>query len=105
MEFERGQIVRSLAGHDKGRYFFVMDAEDGFLILADGKERKVDSPKRKRRKHTQSAGPWRHPVSQQLQSGALVPDSELRRALAAFREEHRGDKGGFTLGKKRHDRA
>ena len=46
MDLERGDVVRSLAGHDKGELFCVVDAGGGFLLLANGKERKLHSPKR-----------------------------------------------------------
>ena len=87
MDLRRGDVVRSLAGHDKGTLFCVVDTEGDFLLLADGKERKLNSPKRKRRKHAQRAGLSDHPVLLRLRAGELVGDSEVRRALAAFRDE------------------
>lgn len=100
MDFGRGQIVRSLAGHDRGRFFFVLNTEGDFLFLADGKERKVTHPKRKRRKHTQPMGMRSHPITQKIQNGEAVLDGELRKALAVFRDELHGDQGGITRGKK-----
>ena len=87
MDLERGDVVRSLAGHDKGELFCVVDAGGGFLLLANGKERKLHSPKRKRVKHAQRAGRSAHPVFQRLRAGEPVGDHEVRRALAAFRDE------------------
>ena len=48
------QIVLSLAGHDKGKLFFVLREEGEYVLLADGKGRKLATPKRKRKKHIQS---------------------------------------------------
>jgi len=47
-----GQVVKSTAGRDKGRYFVVM-ARDGmdYVRIADGVLRHVDTPKRKKVKH------------------------------------------------------
>ena len=45
------QIVLSLAGHDKGKLFFVLREEGEYVLLADGKGRKLATPKRKRKKH------------------------------------------------------
>ena len=87
MDIGRGDVVRSLAGHDKGELFCVVDAADGFLLLANGKERKLHSPKRKRVKHARREGACAHPVFQRLRAGEPVGDQELRRALAAFRDE------------------
>ena len=80
-----GSVVRSAAGHDRGELFLVLREEGDFLWLVDGKGRKLETPKKKRRKHVVSAGVWTHPVTGRLREGGLVLDSEIRRALAAFR--------------------
>ena len=51
MEINIGNIVISSAGHDSGRLMVVVGAEGGFLFVADGKERKLGSPKKKNIKH------------------------------------------------------
>ena len=63
----------------------MLRVEGDFVWLADGKRRKLETPKKKRRKHVVSAGVWTHPVAGRLQDGEPVLDSEIRRALAAFR--------------------
>ena len=63
MEFQVAQIVRSLAGRDKGALFCVVGVEGDFLRLADGKTRKVTRPKRKRRSHAEYVGTGDHPFS------------------------------------------
>ena len=85
MTFLRGDVVRSTAGHDKDGLFLVLQAEGDFLWLVDGKRRKLETPKKKRRKHVVSGGVWTHPVPGRLQTGEPVLDSDIRRALAAFR--------------------
>ena len=87
MRMERAQIVRSLAGHDKGDLLCVMDTDGEFLLLADGKHRKVESPKRKRAKHVAPVGECRHPTIEKLRTGQPVGNQELRRALAALRDQ------------------
>lgn len=84
MTFRQGDVVRSAAGHDKGLLFLVVKEEGDFLWLADGKSRKLEAPKKKRRKHVVSAGFWTHPVAGRVKDGEPVLDSEIRRALAAF---------------------
>lgn len=85
MTFLRRDVVRSVAGHDRGDLFLVLREEGDFLWLVDGKCRKLETPKKKRRKHVVSAGVWTHPVAGRLQDGEPVLDSDIRRALAAFR--------------------
>ena len=50
MDIARSNIVKSIAGRDAGSLFFVLATEGDFLLLADGKRRRVETPKRKRRK-------------------------------------------------------
>ena len=51
MDIVKGQIVCSNAGHDDGQFFIVIDVKDSFVYLADGKERRLDAPKKKNFKH------------------------------------------------------
>ena len=84
---EKAQIVRSLAGHDRGDLFCVMDTEGDFLLLADGKNRKVEKPKRKRARHAAPVGEYSHPTIEKIRTGHPVGNQELRRALAALRDQ------------------
>ncbi len=98
MDLKKGDVVRSRAGHDKGTLFCVLNSEDDFLLLANGKERKLNSPKRKRVKHVQRAGSSDHPVFRRISAGEPVGDCELRKAIAAFRDERNLQvKEGMTL--------
>lgn len=83
----RGWIVQALAGREKNQFFCVVDveAETGYLILADGKRRKIVCPKRKKRRHVALVSSDCI-VSKKLQQGQPVSDGELRRALAVFKE-------------------
>ncbi len=87
MEIEKSHIVRSVAGRDKGRVFVVLDAEEEFLILADGKLRRVETPKRKKRKHTQLISVRTSPLQQKILQGEKVFNSEIRKTLSRFADK------------------
>ena len=53
MEAKLGMVVRSIAGHDQGNFLVITAIEDDFAYIADGKERKLDSPKKKAFKTSQ----------------------------------------------------
>lgn len=55
MSFLPGCPVKSLAGHDKGEYFIILSEEGDFVLLADGRLRTVEKPKKKNKKHIQAA--------------------------------------------------
>ena len=56
MEALKGSVVRSMAGRDKGNLLCVVGESDKFFILADGKERPLQKPKRKNKKHVAATG-------------------------------------------------
>ena len=94
MEIARSDIVKSIAGRDKGKYFFVLETEDEFLLLADGKTRKLGSPKRKKRKHTVFVERNDCRVAEKIRSEEKVTNSELRRTLAEYGEDGNPDQEG-----------
>ena len=51
MEIERGSLVYSIAGRDKGSLFLVISRDGEFVYLADGNLRKAENPKKKKIKH------------------------------------------------------
>ena len=50
---KKSDIVVSTAGRDEGKLFFVMEEDGEFAYLANGRERKIESPKKKKIKHLQ----------------------------------------------------
>lgn len=77
-----GQVVRSQAGRDQGRYFLVMAVlDDRYVMVADGKQRKVESPKKKNVKHLAPMGIVAETLTPRLAAGERVTNAEVRRAL------------------------
>ena len=50
-EIRTADIVLSLTGRDRGQLMLVVAEEGDFLLLANGRARRAENPKRKRRKH------------------------------------------------------
>ena len=80
-------VVVSRAGRDQGEWFYVIDADDTYLLLANGKDRPLDKPKRKKRKHAQMVLRSETRVAVKLKSGDKVLNGELRRDLAFLARE------------------
>ena len=51
--YKAGMLARSLAGHDTGKMYVIMESDSAYVYLADGMLRSVDRPKRKKKKHVQ----------------------------------------------------
>lgn len=50
-----GSLVQVNAGRGKGSYYVAVGIHDGFVFIADGRERKLENPKRKNPKHISPA--------------------------------------------------
>lgn len=95
MPISKADTVVSLAGRDKGRLFFVLEVQEGFALIADGKIRPMEKPKRKKLKHLQLAAHTESHVADKIRKGDSVLNSELRRDLAIFGQEfHCQNQGG-----------
>ena len=73
---EKGRVVLSAAGRDAGRLFLILSVEGDFALIADGKVRRLETPKRKRLKHLRPAGPV-------LDITVLKTNRQIRRMLAS----------------------
>ena len=80
-------VVVSTAGRDSGDWFYVIAEDPVYLYLANGKDRSLDKPKRKKRKHGQKVLRSETRVAQKIASGDKVLNSELRRDLAFHAKE------------------
>ena len=87
-DFTIADVVASTAGRDQGELFYVVNTDGQFLMLANGKDRTLDRPKRKKRKHVQKVLRSETRVADKLRSGDKVLNSELRRDLAFLAREN-----------------
>lgn len=72
-----GTVVKSLAGHDSNSFYVVLNIQDDFAFIADGKLRTISKPKKKRFKHLQK-------TNTVLSQSNLGTDKQIRNALHCF---------------------
>lgn len=71
-----GSIVTSLMGHDFGRkYLVVKELNENFVLVCDGKYRKLDNPKQKRKKHLKAESLI------ELSDLGVLSDNDIRKLL------------------------
>ena len=88
-------VVISLAGRDAGQLFYVIRTEGPYLWLVNGKDRTIEKPKRKKRKHAVKVLRSETRVAAKLRAGDKVLNSELRRDLAYLSQQMQSiDLGG-----------
>ena len=84
MEYELADVVISLNGRDMGKRFIIVGTEENFSLLADGKGRKLEKPKRKKNKHIKPDGKISSKLKDKLKAGEKVTNKEIRKALAEY---------------------
>ena len=87
-------VVVSTAGRDQGKLFYVIGTDPVYLTLANGKDRTLEKPKLKKRKHIQKVLRSETRVAEKLRLGDKVLNSELRRDLAYLSREMQGSNLG-----------
>ena len=80
-------VVETTAGRDAGSLFYVLETDGVWLALANGKDRRIEKPKRKKCKHARKVLRSETRVAAKLRAGDKVLNSELRRDLAYLSRE------------------
>lgn len=76
-------LAVSRAGHDKDSLYVVLDSDEVYVRLADGRRRCLENPKKKKWKHVQVIRHLPQEILAQMQSFTL--DAHVRKILAQYR--------------------
>lgn len=71
LEFKCGQIVKSIAGHDKNQLYLIKEIKDEYVYLVDGKIRKLNRTKKKKKKHISFIGDENIVISDDMTDAAI----------------------------------
>lgn len=80
MNIQIGSVVKALAGREKDSFYVAVGIHDGFVFIADGKERKLEKPKRKNIKHIS-------PTKTIINTDELT-NKKLRKLIAEFKTQN-----------------
>ena len=78
MSTVKGSIVKATAGREKNCFFVVIDVDSDYAYIADGKRRKLESPKKKKFIHLQ-------PTKTVIES-SFETNPQIRKILKKFTE-------------------
>lgn len=85
-ELQYGQIVKSKAGRDKGKFFVIIDKEDEYLYLVDGILRRIDNPKKKKIKHIQPTNIIIDIIKNKIENDEKITNADIRKQLILYQE-------------------
>ncbi len=86
-----GEIVQSLAGRDKGKFFSVIKIDGEYVYIADGRTRKVSTPKRKKIKHLKKVSSMSAELVELIMSDKPIGNERLYRAVKTATEKIQED--------------
>ena len=87
-------LVQATAGREQGKYFFVLETDGEYLLLADGKSRDRSAEAEKAKAcplHRGERGACRREDQKQAKK---ITNSELRKAIAAYSGKENQDQEG-----------
>ena len=76
MDIVTGSVVRATAGRDKDKFFVVLQTEGGYALIADGRRRRVEHPKRKKLIHLAP--------TKTVHQGSLETNPKIKQILREF---------------------
>jgi ribosomal protein L14E/L6E/L27E len=80
VDFELGQLVKSLAGRDKDKHYLVVGFAEDRVLLSDGRCRPLNRVKKKNSKHLQPYNCVVPGIKERIRQGNLT-DTILRNTL------------------------
>lgn len=86
MQSQQSDIVTSITGRDCGSMLVVVAAEGDSVLVANGKNRRAENPKRKKRKHIRFVAHSDARTQERLTQNGRLTNSELRKAISLWAE-------------------
>jgi large subunit ribosomal protein L14e len=83
-----GQLAKSVAGRDKGRFMVVIDIiDENYVYVVDGDLRRVENPKKKKIKHLQLLNKKVELIAEKLAKKRKISNDDIKKALNELIDE------------------
>lgn len=82
-----GEFAKSKAGHDKEEIFIIVNKEEEYVYLVDGKSRILDKPKKKKIKHIQVINQIDEELQRKLETNLILRDEDIKRAIKSYKQK------------------
>ena len=82
--YKKGNLAKSIAGHDKEQIFVIVEEKGEYVYVADGRLRTIEKPKRKNKKHIQPI----HYSNEQVPE--IRRNEDIKRVIKLFSAESAG---------------
>ena len=73
--------------HDKEEIFIIINKEEEYVYLVDGKSRILDKPKKKKIKHIQVINQIDEELQRKLETNLILRDEDIKRAIKSYKQK------------------
>ena len=87
MEWKKGMLAVSKAGHDKESWYVVLKIEGNYAYLVNGKTKTLEAPKKKKMMHLQPVNVIPANLQEKMNSGKQWIDEDVKRALKLAKKD------------------
>lgn len=77
--YKKGLLVKAKAGHDTGKVYIIVESTEKYVLVCDGRIRKLVNPKKKNFKHLQIIN-REYPID-------IMDDVQIKRILKEYNRE------------------
>lgn len=83
-----GYFATSLAGHDHSNIYVIVDADNEYVYLVDGKLKKVDNPKKKKLKHVQIIKITDDTIKDKINNNVVLTNEDIKYAIKSYNRKN-----------------
>lgn len=79
-----GTLALSIAGHDKNQLFIIIKEDSEYVYLVDGKNRTLEHPKKKNKKHIQIIHYIEETLQNKINANEMITNVDVKRAIKCY---------------------
>ena len=87
MDIRIGTFAKSKAGHDCNQIYVIINCDNEYVYLSDGRIRGIDKPKKKKRKHIQVINYIDPVILEKMQQNNLF-NEDIKKAIKNYKAEN-----------------
>ena len=87
-----GSLAKSKAGHDKEEIFVIIKEDMEYVYLVNGKNRTLDYPKKKKKKHIQLIMYRESSLMEKLEKNQKIINEDIKRTIKEYNTVRFNDK-------------
>lgn len=88
IHYDIGTLAFSKAGHDKDELFIIIKEEPEYIYLVDGKNRTLEKPKKKNKKHIQVVHFIEESLLEKINENKRISNEDIKRAIKCCKTKY-----------------